>query len=250
MTDDGRDDFLRTVRDALGREPDAGPGQVPTDTGLSRDPAAVEEEASSIRLGMSASASELFDALRTSAIESGWTVQVCSDAGAAGTYVASLARDLEASSVMRSTHPVLDTLNLKKRFRGTGIELETVAIDDTDGDVDGQRPSFRAKMIEADIGVTGVDYAIAETGSCVVVARKGESRLVSLLPPIHVAVVTKGQVLPSLDELFTLRRADFIANGYERYMNVITGPSRSADIEQTIVKGVHGPREVHLVMVG
>ena len=105
-------------------------------------------------------------------------------------------------------------------------------------------------MIEAGIGLTGVDYAIAETGSCAIIARQGASRLVSLLPPVHVAVVELGQVLPSLDELFALLRERFGEGDAESYMNIITGPSRSADIEYQLVTGVHGPGEVHMVIVG
>ena len=72
---------------------------------------------------------------------------------------------------------------------------------------DASRADFRQKAISADIGITGVDYAIAETGSAVLLPRKGVSRVVSLVPPVHIAVVESGQVLPSLDELFTLTTA-------------------------------------------
>ena len=100
------------------------------------------------------------------------------------------------------------------------------------------------------MGITGVDYAVAETGTCVLLPRKGLSRLVSLLPPAHVAVVEKGQVLPSLDELFTLRRREFLHENLGSYMNLITGPSRSADIEYQLITGVNGPGEVHMILVG
>ncbi len=113
-----------------------------------------------------------------------------------------------------------------------------------------QRGAQRQGAIEAEIGVTGVDYAIAETGSCVLLPGKGVSRLVSLLPPVHVALVEVGQVLPSLDELFTLQRHEFLQDNPGSYMNIITGPSRSADIEYTLVTGVHGPDEVHMVLLG
>ena len=117
------------------------------------------------------------------------------------------------------------------------------------GEAETQRKALREQALRSDIGITGIDYAIAETGSVAIVARKGVSRLVSLVMPVHIAVVMRGQVLPSLDELFTLRRHDFNQGNLGSYMNIITGPSRSADIEQTIVKGVHGPREVHMVLV-
>ena len=95
-----------------------------------------------------------------------------------------------------------------------------------------------------------MDYAIAETGTCVLLPRKGISRLVSLLPPVHVAVVERGQVLPGLDEFFALRRADSLRGDLGSYTTLITGPSRSADIEYTIVTGVHGPGEVHMLLLG
>ena len=83
----------------------------------------------------------------------------------------------------------------------------------------------------------------------VIEAKAGVSRLVSLLPPIHVAVALKGQVVAGLDELFVLRRNDYLTTGVLSYANIITGPSRSADIDQTLVKGMHGPKEVHMIMV-
>ena len=100
-----------------------------------------------------------------------------------------------------------------------------MALDDgEDAERDERRRANRERMIGAGMGVTGVDYAIAETGSAVIVARQGASRLVSLLPPVHVAIVERGQALPSLDELFALLRERYGAADFESYMNIITGP--------------------------
>ena len=120
----------------------------------------------------------------------------------------------------------------------------------TEGQRQEQRASIRESCIGADVGLTGVDHAIAETGSVVLLPRRGVSRLVSLLPPVHVAVVRRGEVLPGLDELFALQRLDYIEGDLGSYLNIITGPSRSADIEHTLVTGVHGPGEVHMVLLG
>ena len=106
-----------------------------------------------------------------------------------------------------------------------------------------------SQAIDADIGITGVDYAVAETGSCVIFARKDVSRLVSLLPPVHITVVRRDQILPSLDELFTMCRAEFLASDYSHYVNIISGPSRSADIEQTLITGMHGPRDAYMIVL-
>ncbi|PKB77684.1 MAG: hypothetical protein BZY70_01430, partial [SAR202 cluster bacterium MP-SInd-SRR3963457-G2] len=107
-------------------------------------------------------------------------------------------------------------------------------------------------IIAADIGLTGADYAVAETGSVIVMPRKGMSRLVSVVPPVHLALVRPEDLVESLDDLFLLRRLEYHEKGGEMgsYLNFITGPSRTADIEQTLVVGVHGPKEVHLVLLG
>ena len=76
--------------------------------------------------------------------------------------------------------------------------------------------------------------------------------MVSLVPPVHVAVVRADDLIESLDDLMLFRRLEYHRNGGDMgsYLNFITGPSRTADIEQTIVVGVHGPKEVHLVLLG
>lgn len=98
----------------------------------------------------------------------------------------------------------------------------------------------------ADIGITSADYALADTGTLVMLASPREARLVSLLPPVHIAVVPQDRILTGLDELFSvlLRPADQTSS-----MVLITGPSRTADIEQILVRGVHGPGQICVVIV-
>ena len=187
--------------------------------------------------------------LRESAQGAGAVVAVARSLEEATEYVVSVVRSIEARSVVRSGHKVLDRLGIDAALAAAGVEV-TVSAAARDGDRQSKREELRERTAPADVGITGVDYAIAETGSCVIVPRPGVSRAVSLLPPVHVAVVEAGCVLPSLDELFVLRRSDFLNGKMGSYMNIITGPSRSADIEYTIVKGVHGPGEVHLVLLG
>lgn len=105
----------------------------------------------------------------------------------------------------------------------------------------------RAQWASASVGVTGAVACLAETGSVVVVSGPGRGRLASLLPPVHVAVATRDSLVRSLPALLA-RRPDLATSGTN--MVVITGPSRTADIEHTLSRGVHGPREVHVVLVG
>jgi L-lactate dehydrogenase complex protein LldG len=108
------------------------------------------------------------------------------------------------------------------------------------------REELKAACAAADIGITSADYALAATGSFVMLSSHNEARLVSLLPPIHLAIFPRSRILANLDELLSVvpRPADQTSS-----MVLITGPSRTADIEQILVRGVHGPGEVYAVIV-
>ena len=106
--------------------------------------------------------------------------------------------------------------------------------------------SHRQACAERAVGITGAAYALADTGSLVMLANSEEARLLSLLPPVHIAVIETRQILTGLDELLTIfpLPADITSS-----MVLITGTSRTADIEQILVRGVHGPGEVHVVIL-
>ena len=108
------------------------------------------------------------------------------------------------------------------------------------------RDALRDACAAAGIGITSADYALAETGTLVMLSSREEARLVSLLPPVHVAVVPRSRILANLDELLT--RLPKPAEQTSA-MVLITGPSRTADIEQILVRGVHGPGEIYAVIV-
>ena len=242
-----RDQFLDTVRSALwsGAGEDASPGARVSAISAASD---VDARAAAVLEQAATDSRGLLPQLKDSAERAGAVVSMVRSLEEATEYVISVTRNIEARSVVRSGHDVLDRLGIDDALAAAGVEV-TESSAPEHGDRQSRRAELRERAARADIGITGVDYAIAETGSCVIVPRPGVSRAVSLLPPVHVAVVETGRVLPSLDELFTLRRSDFLNGRMGSYMNIITGPSRSADIEYTIVKGVHGPGEVHLVLL-
>lgn len=98
---------------------------------------------------------------------------------------------------------------------------------------------------DAAVGITGAEYALADTGTLVVMSAT-EARLASLLPPVHVAVIESRRILSGLDELLT---RESMPGDRTASMVLITGPSRTADIEQILVRGVHGPGELHVVIL-
>ncbi len=116
----------------------------------------------------------------------------------------------------------------------------------------GERSALREKIAAAEIGLTGVDLAIAETGSLVLVSGAGRPRSTALLPPYHVAVFDREALVESLEQLGVFFEAWHEGPpdpGRGAAIHVITGPSRTADIELTLTRGVHGPKEVHAIFV-
>ena len=98
------------------------------------------------------------------------------------------------------------------------------------------------------VGITGCHCAIAETGTLVFVTGAESPSATFLLPETHVAIVRVDQVMPGMEDAFARIRAEHHA--LPRAVNLVSGPSRTGDIEQTIVLGAHGPRRLHIVLVG
>jgi L-lactate dehydrogenase complex protein LldG len=97
---------------------------------------------------------------------------------------------------------------------------------------------------DAGVGLTSVDHAIAETGTLVLACAPGRSRAVSLLPPRHVAVLPEDRIRSDLFELI-----DALGRPLPSALTFITGPSRTADIGLTLVRGAHGPMAVTIFVV-
>ena len=98
------------------------------------------------------------------------------------------------------------------------------------------------------LGITGCFCAIAETGTIVITSAAGTPTATALLPDTHVAIVRSGRIVSGMEAAFALVRAE--QGAMPRALNLISGPSRTGDIEQTIVLGAHGPFRVHLLVVG
>jgi L-lactate utilization protein LutC len=136
-----------------------------------------------------------------------------------------LLRDLGARRVVANDEPPLNTLDLPARWP----DLDWHVVGKTPGDL-------RAFAASADVGLSGGAAALAETGSVVVTSGPGRSRLATLLPPVHVALVPTSCLTPDIFTWTAARQGNPPAS-----MTVISGPSKTADIEQTLAIGVHGP---------
>jgi L-lactate dehydrogenase complex protein LldG len=97
-----------------------------------------------------------------------------------------------------------------------------------------------------DVGISRVQGAIAETGTLVLDTERERHRLVSLLPPVHIAIVDASQICLTLGETLSVLRSD--TEEVSPTITFITGPSRTADIELTLAIGVHGPQELYVIV--
>jgi L-lactate utilization protein LutC len=169
----------------------------------------------------------------------GGQVHVVSDTEAAVARVLELVQAKATRRVLLGRGAVLDTLNLRERLSGLGVEVtpaDALAID------------AREPLFAADLSITGVDYLVAETGSLAILTRPDNPRSLSLLPPVHVAVARADQIVPDLFDLFGPET--WGANpALPSCISLITGPSKTGDIELRLVTGVHGPGEVHVVLI-
>ncbi|NYE56328.1 LutC/YkgG family protein [Carboxydothermus ferrireducens] len=92
------------------------------------------------------------------------------------------------------------------------------------------------KPEEVEVGLTGADLGVAESGSLVLVAEDPKLRKMTTLPPVHIAVLEESQIVEKYEDVF-----EHYAGKLPGYLNFITGPSRTADIERVLTIGVHGP---------
>jgi L-lactate dehydrogenase complex protein LldG len=171
----------------------------------------------------------------------GGSVHEATDAEDARAIVTGLIRAQSIASVFMWAPEQLPVPAMDASLRAAGIDVRQLAPGDLDS------TSLRDELAEVAVGLTGSTAGLVETGSIVVVSGPGRPRLASLLPPVHIALLRRTDLVPSLAHLLTTRPglADQGAN-----LVCITGPSRTADIEHTLSRGVHGPKEVHVVLLG
>ena len=112
----------------------------------------------------------------------------------------------------------------------------------------GLQVAARAAVDVDQTGITACFCAIAETGTLLLLSGAQTPASVSLLPETHIALVPAERIVATMEEAFALCRAE--RGVLPRAVNFISGPSRTGDIEQTIVLGAHGPCRVHLVVIG
>lgn len=140
-------------------------------------------------------------------------------------------------------HELLDRLGLRTMLAGMGIRS-------LDHEQLSQLPQSEQRdlLLPCDVGITSCDWAIAETGTLVMRSRPGQERVASLLPPMHIAIVERRQIVPDLIDVVN----HLTAAGLEALpsnVTLITGPSKTGDIELQLTTGVHGPGKWRVIVV-
>lgn len=129
---------------------------------------------------------------------------------------------------------VSDAPGLVRLMHMTDLEIEEF----------GTAPSA-SEIFGFDVGITNAQAAIAETGTLVLDSAHERHRLVSLVPPVHIAIVDASTIYATLSEVLTMLQS---GNELSPAVTFITGPSRTADIELTLTIGVHGPQELYVII--
>lgn len=155
------------------------------------------------------------------------------------------------SNIVLSRNPLLGRLRIEERLRGRGKTVKTWPAAGPGSVEEPKIREFFEASFAASAGITGVDFALAETGSLVLTSDTEGSQLASLAPPVHVALYLRSQLVGSLEEV--LEKLAVSGNVdqpvFGRSVVFITGTSRTGDIEQILIRGVHGPGEIHAILV-
>lgn len=256
----GRTEFIQTISKALGR----GDGN-PADADIFTTTASHEQEAvlARIKARLPAEKKQMRGVIDQVAgplhIDFHPEENLQDIAGAIGRLI----RDKDPEwgtekSVVRWDHPLLNRLNLESLPELDGVTIHTTHTTEARKGEQAaenlspmQQAAVKEKVEASFIGITSADYLVAATATLAMRSRPGHARSVSLVPAIHIVVIEEEKLLANLEELYTLLKWDpkERALGLTNCLSLVSGPSKTGDIELIMVHGAHGPRELHLFVV-
>ena len=143
-------------------------------------------------------------------------------------------RNLRQTKLSSLRVAVSDSTEVRRLTELIDLDLDEVAVTPSAADV-----------FSFDIGISGAQAGIAETGTLLLDSSRERHRLVSLVPPVHIAILDASQIVATLGDALSLMRND---ERVSPIITLVTGPSRTADIELTLAIGVHGPQELYVVI--
>jgi L-lactate dehydrogenase complex protein LldG len=199
----------------------------------------------------------LLDLLIEQARITGMTVIPCRGINAARRAVVALVQQKSCgrdNSVVAVAwrHPLIDRLVLEPELSALAppVRLNRAGLDNRSS-LESARLQSRQQVAEALFGITSAEWCVADTATLVFRTHAGRDRWMSVVPPVNIVVLPLDVLIANLKELYALLLCEAeVSNPFlTNYMSFISGPSTTRDIESLAVTGVHGPREVHILVV-
>lgn len=183
----------------------------------------------------------LAGSFKENAVPLNLSVYIVSTLSEAAEIIENIARNSEpefgtAKHIIQHAHPDIRGLRLWERFSQDPITVHTTYQVD---------PEIQSKTQASFIGITAADWGIAESATLVQVTQPNQPRSTSLVPSIHIGLLRQKKILANLTEAYTLLRREPELG----FVTLISGPSKTADIEAHMVHGAHGPREMHVIIL-
>jgi L-lactate dehydrogenase complex protein LldG len=173
------------------------------------------------------------------------------DCSSEATAIAALKELIVTSSFSRvavSAHAICSWLKVMERLQaelpGVHFLAETI-----DSESPFERSRLKKALAEVQLSITGCEYLLAESGTIVNTAGSQASRQITLLPTLHVVLATPDQIYPNMADLFLGIQKKHGTTLPGSTLTFITGPSRTADIEKVLIRGVHGPMRLAVLML-
>jgi len=235
---------------------------------------------------------QLVEQFKAEAIKAGAVVYEAKDAEDANSYVLKLAQERNVKHIVKSKSMLGEEIELREYLENAGIEVKETDLGEWIVQLAGERPAhmagpaihktieqvaeliskatekkleaepqvlltaardaLRQSYIDADMGISGANIAIAETGTLAIVTNEGNGCMVTTLPPIHVAVVGYEKIVSSLEDasaIIKLLSRSTMGTRMPVYLSYITGPSNTSAIPKAPLLSGQGPAEVHIILV-
>ena len=257
MDTTGQHAFIGRIRSALGHAPEAQRSR--GDLCTSRFTGETRAILDRIKNRSAADRQQLLDQFMEMAVPINLNVIAREDEESTTAAIADLVKNKDPEwgdqkSVVVWQHPLIDGLNLAEALAPQEVPVYMTELGESEAGESSDekaREHIRKHVIDAYIGITSADFCMADTATLVMRTRPGQARSVSLVPSIHVAVITLDQIIADLKELYALINfdPDLQNEGLTNCMTFISGPSKTADVEATMVHGAHGPREVYIYVI-
>lgn len=177
----------------------------------------------------------------------GGTARLATSPAEAGAAVVDILRTHGVTEAVAWSDPLLERIGVAGAAAKAAIAWVTPGA--TAEGAGAERFRFRDAAARAGAGVTGAEWAVAETGTLAFLYGPGRPRSAALLPPLHVAVLPLERLLPATSDLFRELGRLGRSGQVPAALNLVTGPSRSADIEDVLVRKMHGPGELAVVFI-